>query len=291
MRHKRALLPLLLVFVSGAPVLSRAETPAGDRPNEIPTADQAFLDNAIPPLREVTDRAVAVSQSVSGAMTGLRDLLGERRKVLHDLQQQHPITDLTGIETGDQYDAQVMVSVRRVAAAGAASDTTHPAQETIEPIEGALDALPDLGKAPIAFMVLGYTELALATADSLIAKGASPSLVGHVVLDHVVTATDLAVRVGEDFFGNSASQSSRQDLVVARLRCPKDGSVYKLNAMKNQVHEEGDISTLYYLQCMKCGEARLIEFPQELASRLNRMAERQKQTKPAQPARSQSLEP
>lgn len=282
MRH---LPPVLLVFTlvgSIVPAVTRAD---------VPLPDQAFLDDAIPPLRASTEKATGGPQNVAGAMSGIRDLLVERRKVLAELGEKHKLTDLTGIATQDEYDAEVMTSLRKIVQLGAASDTTHPSPVAVQPIEERLESLPSLGKQPVPFMVLGYSEMAIAAGDSLVARGTSAQLVDHVILGHIVAAADLAIKEGEDFFGDSAARSLRQELVLARLRCPKDQATYKMNAMKNQIKEDGGISTLYYVQCSKCGDPRVVEFPQELASRLNRMTDRQKQAKPAVPARSQVVEP
>ena len=278
------LLPVVFVMslVTSLPAPARAD---------IPEADKAFLEEAIPRLRETTDKAAGGPKNVTGAMAGIRELLAERRKMLAELAEKHKLSDLTGIETQDEYDSEVMVSLRRIVQISAPSDTMHVSAAATQPIEGALAGLPPLGKQPIPFMVLGYSEMAIAAGDSMVAHGSGATIVDHVVLSHISDATDLAIREGEDFFGDSAARSLRQELVLARLRCPKDQATYKMNAMKNQIKNDGGISTLYYMQCSKCGDPRVIEFPQELASRLNRMAERQNQSKPAEAARTQNVEP
>jgi len=282
MRHVPPFLFVLTLVGLIVPVATRAD---------VPEPDQAFLDEAIPPLRASTQKTTGGPQNIAGAMSGVRELLVERRKVLAELGEKHKLNNLTGIATQDEYDAEVMTSLRKIVQLGAASDTTHPSSVAVQPIEGRLASLPSLGKQPIPFMVLGYSEMAIATGDSMVAQGTSAQLVDHVVLSHIAAATDLAIKEGEDFFGDSAARSLRQELVLARLRCPKDQATYKMNAMKNQIKEDGGISTLYYMQCSKCGDPRVIEFPQELASRLNRMSEQQKQAKPGTPARSQVVEP
>jgi len=269
---------------------------AGVSPNmsraDIPEADKSFLDDAIPPLRAITEKRTGGPQNAAGALSGVRDLLAERRRTRTELGKKHPLTDLTGIETQDEYDSEVMASLRQIVTHSAvASDSGHFSAAAIQPIQAALDALPPLGKHPIPLMVLDYSEMALTVGDSLVARGSPAPLVDHVILGQIGEATDLAIKEGEDFFGDSAARSLRQELVLARMRCPKDNSTYKMNTMKNQIKEDGGISTIYYVQCAKCGEARSIEFPQELASRLNRMSEQQKQAKRATPARSQMVEP
>jgi hypothetical protein len=266
----------------GSPRASRAD---------IPEADPAFLDDAVPSLRALTDKALEGPPNVAGSLSSIRDLLALRRKVFADLGKKHPLTDLTGIATADEYDADVLASLRRIGAAAMASDTARPGDAALQPIEGALASLPPLGKQPFPLIVLTYSELALAVGDSMVSRGSPAMVVDHVVLDHIVAAADLALNEGDDFSGNGPSHNLRQELVLLRLRCPKDRSTYLQNTEKNQVKETGDISTLYYLQCSKCGEPRIVEFPQALASRLNRMAEMQKQVKPAAPTRSQIVEP
>jgi hypothetical protein len=282
MRHVPPFLLLFALLAIITPPASRAETPEPDK---------AFLDEVIPPLRASTEKASGGPQNAAGAMAGVRDVLTERRRVLAELAKSHKLTDLTGIATQDEYDAEVMTSLRQIVQKAAASDTAHLSPIVVEPIEGRLESLPPLGKQPVPLMVLGYSEMAIAAGDSLVAAGASAPTVDRVVLGHIAAATDLAIKEGEDFFGDSAARSLRQELVLARLRCPKDQATYKMNAMKNQIKEDGGISTLYYMQCSKCGDPRVIEFPQELASRLNRMSERQKQAKPGVPTRSQVVEP
>jgi hypothetical protein len=279
--HLTVLVLLLLAGVS--PKLSRADTPEPDK---------SFLDDAIPALRAVTTKRTGGPGNAAGALSGVRELLAERQKTLAELGKKHPLTDLTGIETQDEYDSEVMTSLRLIVThSSVSSDTAHFSATAVRPIQAALDALPPLGKQPIPLMVLDYSEMAITVGDSLVARGNSPALIDHVLLAQIAAATDLAIKEGEDFFGDSAARGLRQELVLARMRCPKDQSTYKMNTMKNQIKEDGGISTIYYVQCAKCGEARTIEFPQELASRLNRMADRQKQTKPVTPARSQMVEP
>ena len=271
-----------LVFATLTPALSRAD---------IPEPDKAFLDEAIPLLRQETAKVTGGPQNEPGIITGIRNLLVDRRKMLAELGEKHALTDLTGIATQDEYDAEVMTSLRQVVEHGAQSDTTHPSSAAAAPVEGVLETLPSLGKQPVPFMVLGYSEMAIAKGDSMVDHGTPAGVVYHVVLGKIGEATDLAIQEGEGFFGDSAARSLRQELVLARMRCPKDHATYKMNAMKNQVKDDGGISTLYYMQCSKCGDPRVIEFPQELASRLNRMSEKQKQAKPAAPAPSQVVEP
>ena len=282
MRHVPSLVFVLTLLAVIVPVATQAD---------VPQPDQAFLDAAIPPLRASTEKVSAGSHNMSAAISGIREILVERRRALAELAEKHKLNDLTGIATQDEYDSEVMASIRKIVLLGAGADTTHPSPVAVEPVEGRLDALPSLGKQPTPFMVLGYSEMAIEAGDSLMAHGISAQLVDHVVISRIADATDLVIKEGEDFFGDSAARSLRQELVLARLRCPKDQATYKMNAMKNQVKGDGGISTLYYMQCSKCGDPRVIEFPQELASRLNRMSEKQKQAKPAAPSKSQVVEP
>lgn len=223
-------------------------------------------------------------------MAGLRNVMAERQRVLKELFKNHPPTNLTGIETQDQYDAEVLQSVRRVLAMGGGKDSTAGQMAALPDLEGALASLPSLGKKPIPFIVLGYTELALAVGDSVVSRGSSRGAVDRVLMASILAAAELSME-GEDFFGDSAAKGPRQEFVLARLRCPHDGNIYKVNAMKNQLHPTGDISMLYYLQCSECAEARVIEFPQELASRLNRMAVEQKQAQRPEAPRTPEVEP
>ena len=273
--------PVLLFCVATSSVPVRAE---------VPQPDQPFLDAAIPPLNEVTEKSLAGPQNTEGAMAGLRKVLAERQRVLTELFKSHAPTNLTGIETQDQYDAEVLRSVRRVLAMGAGKDSTAAQMAALSDFEAALAALPSIGKKPVPFIVLGYSELALAVGDSAIARGNSRGAVDRVLLNSILAAADLSMG-GEEFFGDSAAKAPRQEFVLARLRCPHDGNIYKVNAMKNQLHETGDISMLYYLQCSECAEARVIEFPQELASRLNRMAVEQKQAQRPEAPRTPAVEP
>ena len=257
---------------------------------EVPEPDQPFLDAAIPPLAEVTEKVLAGPQTPEGAMAGLRKVLAERQRVLTELHKSHAPTNLTGIETQDQYDAEVLQSVRRVLAMGAGKDSTASQMAAVPALQAALAALPSLGKKPIPFVVLGYSELALAAGDSVVAAGSSPAAVDRALLYSILAAAELSME-GDEFFGDSAAKGPRQEFVLARLRCPHDGNIYKVNAMKNQLHESGNISMLYYLQCSDCAEPRVIEFPQDLASRLNRMAVEQKQAQRPERPRSPAVEP
>ena len=282
--HSRVLLfacSVVLFCVATAPTSVRAE---------VPEPDQPFLDAVIPPLREVTEKNLAGPQTAEAAMAGLRKVLAERERVLTELYKKHAPTDLIGIETQDQYDAEVLQSVRRVLAMGAGRDSTAAQMAELPALEAALAALPSLGKKPVPFVVLGYSELALAAADSVVAGGSSRAGVDRVLVASILAAAELSM-AGEDLFGGTAAKGPRQELVLARLRCPHDGSIYKVNTMKNQLHDTGDISMLYYLQCSTCAEARVVEFPQELASRLNRMAQEQKQAQRPEAPRAPEVEP
>jgi len=167
-----------------------------------------------------------------------------------------------------------------------------PSVEQIAMFESALGNLPDLGKQPLAFMVLVALEQTVNAADSLVAhQEMTRSQAAATALGFAQTALDQAKFGNKDFLTESGRDDFRQSSVILRLRCPKDQGVYKLNDIKSRVAGVGDISRIYYLQCSVCAEPRAISFPLELASRLSRLAVRQKQVRPATPRASYSLEP
>jgi hypothetical protein len=259
---------------------------------EVPTPDQDFLDRSEAELLSLVDSLTTGLHSTEGALAGLRRILAERERTLLELHATNPLTDLTGIETQDQYDSKVLSAVARLLAVNRTAGGAPPGPEEIAMFDAALGNLPDLGKEALPFMVLIVLEKIVLAADSLVARGDMDAAeAASTALGFAQTAMNKAMVGDKDFLSESGRQDFRQNSVILRMRCPKDNGVYRVNNMKNWIQETGDISRLYYLQCAVCAEPRLVAFSLDLASRLNRMAVRQRQIRPATPIKSYSLQP
>jgi hypothetical protein len=280
----RPFLPLFVAVIAAAGVTTAAIA-------ETPTADQSFLDAHLPSLTGYSDKAPGVTSPADGlAMT--RKLLAYRSQALNELQAAHPLTSPDGIETQDAFDAAVVSALDRLARAAVATDTTHATPKDAENFMAALGPLPEMGNAPLAFMVVELAELTSMTADTLSASGVMSRRMGaKIAMQIVATAGDRFFASREDEEQASNSQSLRQSAIVMRLRCPKDGGVYRINSKKNKVRNNGSVVTLYYLQCQVCADPLLLEFPYVLATKLNKMAEKQKLPTPPQPLHPTTVDP
>jgi hypothetical protein len=256
---------------------------------DVPQADRAFLDAHVPAVAAL--RALADSvRSPEDAVELIRRTLVQRRMDLGTLQAKLPLTTLNGIETQDHYDTSVLDAVHRLALAGMVADTSAIAPEDMKAFGIRMGQLPDLGNKPVPFMVLGLAEMALVAADST--QGVLPRRTSSRIAAYVIgNATNRFYQSrGEEVMAASA-QNFRESSIVMRLRCPKDGSTYRLNSKQNRMDADKSVTTLLYLQCNECRTPLLLEFPYELATKLNRMADKQKLGPAPEPKRPTSVDP
>jgi hypothetical protein len=267
-----AVLPLLLL--AGLP---------GSAGARVAEPDTTFLKTRTAEVQHLAAAGVEAATSPRGALDAIRKVLLTRDGALGELGARHSLTSFDGIETQDRYDREVVLALGRVAVAGVAADSTLPAEGEAVQFNEALGSLPQLGDTPVAFMVLAVVEKSIAAADSLHHAAGFPArdadklalrLIRHVAGDYEA--------VQHDFLRLAAADSFRQSSVVMRMRCPKDGGIYRLTNMKNKIAASGEISRLYYLQCSTCSDVLQVEFPLPVASRLNEVAPKQKLAHPPQ---------
>lgn len=248
-------------------------SPAGA---ELAKLNQEFLDTHVPLIEAaITEDPEGVHDAVE-ALEATRRLLAFRQEALTTLHSRVPLTTFDGISTQDAFDHHVVESLTQVLTVAASADTTFPLEHSAL-FNQVLGPFPDLGNAPAPFMVLGLAQLAVNAADSLWSDPRIPRAAVAKLATHLMRAATMIYAASTaDAFATAQSASTRESSVVVRLRCPKDGSTYRINAMKNKLGAEGDIHTLYFLQCDLCAEPAVIEFPRVLSSKLNKMADRQK---------------
>ena len=259
---------------------------------ELATPDQEFLDTHIPLID------VAVSEDPEGitstvdALEATGRLLTFRQESLWKLHSRVPLTTFDGIATQDAFDHEVVKALADIMTAAATADTTFPVEHSAL-FNEVMGPFPDLGNAPAPFMILGLAEMAINAADSLWSDPRIPQAAVAKLATHLIQAgTTVYAGASADAFATAQSSSMREGSVVVRLRCPKDGGTYRINTLRNKVYAEGDIHTLYYLQCDICAEPALLEFPKELTSKLNKMADRQKlKTEPRGTRPTDGLDP
>ena len=142
-------------------------------------------------------------------------------------------------------------------------------------------------------MVLSVVQGSLAAADSLrrlpdYPAGSADKLALRLIRH--LTSDFAAAR--EDFIRQAKVDAFRQSSVIMRLRCPRDGSPYKVSDMKNNLSDSGQVSTIYFLNCTGCDSPESLHFRLEVASRLNQASEKQPLKQQPQPKRpNPGLEP
>ena len=219
--------------------------------------------------------------------------VGEPGEALGELAQLHPLTQFDGIETQDRYDEKVVLALLPIARAGVEADSTLPAEEDAVAFNAAMGKLPPLGPNPVGFMVLSVVQGSLAAADSLrrlpdYPAGSADKLALRLIRH--LTSDFAAAR--EDFIRQAKVDAFRQSSVIMRLRCPRDGSPYKVSDMKNNLSDSGQVSTIYFLNCTGCDSPESLHFRLEVASRLNQASEKQPLKQQPQPKRpNPGLEP
>jgi hypothetical protein len=238
--------------------------------------DQEFLDTHVPLIdAAITEDPEGITNPVE-ALEAVRRLIAFRQESLWTLHSRVPLTTFDGIATQDAFDHVIVQALIEITTAGAAGDTTFPIEHSAL-FNEVMGPFPDLGNAPAPFMILGLAQMAVTTADSLWSDPRIPRPAVAKLATHLIQAgTTIYAAASADAFATAQASSLHEGSVVVRLRCPTDGGTYRINTLRNKIYGEGDIHTLYYLQCDICAEPALLEFPQELTSKLNRMADRQK---------------
>ncbi len=276
----KALLGLILTVAVLAPALHpiRAEARFAE-------PDQAFLDREIPAVQALAARAVPGETGPQQALDIVRQILDRRKAALTELAATHSLTGFDGIETMDRYDRAALLAVNDVAKVGVAADSTLPPEGNALRFAEVMGTPPDLGDKPVAFMVLELAEILVTTADLLENDPVIPAPApAKLALRSLAGASEAYRTSQEDLLESSKAEAFRQSSVILRMRCPKDGSSYNINSMKNKVSGTGEISTIYFLECPVCHIPQAVEFPLDLATRLNQASARQKLKNPPKPA-------
>lgn len=244
---------------------------------DLPSPDQAMLDRLLPRAKAVTDEALKQPMTYEHAILTIKHLVELRREALIEINGKTPLTSFDGIETQDRYDLRAIQSLLDITHTATKQDTTPPPREYHRHLGEAMGSFPALGDSPVAFMIYGLTDLVIRGLDRLWANpllSREEAAKTAVVIIHAA-ALIFDVTTNDNLFQSNAA-GLRQSSVVARLRCPVDQGTYAVSQMKNRVDAVGNIATLYTVSCQVCSEPIVLEFPQYLATRLNRMAEKQK---------------
>lgn len=264
-----------------------------DAETALPTPNQAMLDRLLPKTKIVADDALKQPMTYEHAILTITQLVKLRREALSEINSETPLTSFDGIETQDQYDLEAIQSLLAITHAATDQDSTPSLVEYHQRLAEAIGAFPALGDSPVAFMIYVLAELTIVALDKL---WTDPSLSREetaktaVVLIHA-GALIFDASTSETLFRSKAS-GFRQSSVMARLRCPFDQGTYAISKMKNRIDEEGNITTVYYATCEVGAETIVLDFPQYLASRLNRIAKKQKIKKNRKiPHKNQGVEP
>lgn len=278
------ILPLVALLASGL----GAPTPAGA---DFPNPDQVFLDTQTSVLQGHRDETLASGPTPTAAMNAIHGMLVSRRVALAELGNGQPLRRFDEIETQDTLDKTFARILDEIAYAGILADTTMPAQELGVRFAQVMGSPPDMGKNPLAFMAIGMAEIATITVDSLRADPTFPNLeADKLALRLIHSATQAHISVYDDMMLRSGAEAFRQKSVIGRMLC-EEGYPYKIMNQKNKLHGSGEISTMYYLNC-QTGEPFVAEFYLEAASKLNKVADRQKLTaKPTAASPSPGLDP
>lgn len=273
---KRALFALICGLLLGA----------GPGEADPPQPDQAFLDEQIPQVETMARELLAAPHSPRGSMEGVKALLIQRQSAINQLGQRIRLSSFDGIRTQDLYDESVVRALHEVVLAGIAADTTAPPDEDVFLYAEAMSGLPPLGQSPVPFMIVGMAQSAVTVADTLVSRGLLPrASADKLSLRAVHHATEAYEAMQGDLLTADKVAGFHESAVLIRLRCPEDDGQYQVNHVKTRGSQDGAISRVYYLQCTVCAKPLAVEFPQELASELNRRTKRQKMKEKPKPTR------
>jgi hypothetical protein len=273
----------------GALAALLVSVPAGAR---LPKPDQAFLDRETQQLEAVRDSLLAGPDSPSATLDGVRVLLAARGDAVSRLEMQLPLTSLDGIETLDLLDDAVVRDLHALVAP-VAVDSSMFDQDDAFLFAEAMVGVPPIGEAPVGFMVLTFTELAVAASDSVeevahIGQNQAALLAVNAI-QHV---TDLYLSLDEDVVTQDHRASFRYSSVLYRLRCPNDQSGYEIASEKNRVLEDQSLARVNILVCPVCGDSLEVTFRLVLPSALHqRTPEQHLDQKPQTPRPSGEVEP
>ncbi len=239
-----------------------------------PQPDTAFLASAAGDIDAFVEMHVGAVTSAADAVDALSILLVNRRAAFGNLLSDGDPTSLDMIETRDLYDAHLVSAMSELVLVGSAIDTTYPSEDEILRFAFVMGEPLDTGTSPLAFMVVGMAEVAISTVDSLRRDETYPDdqaaklalrLINEPLTRHMSSYDNMTSRQNAERFRHAA--------VVSRMRC-SHGNPWVPVGQKNKVHSNGDISTIYYLNCPQ-GDATTVQYYLEAASRLNRLAVRQ----------------
>ena len=281
MNHRHLfLLPLLVGLALPASALADFARP-----------DSTFLATQIAVYSGHRDDVLQRASTPTEFMNAVHQMLVSRRIALSELSGGQRLTRFDDIETQDQMDMAFVRILDEIAFAGIQADTTSPNQEYFLRFADIMGSPPDMGKNPLAFMAITMAEIATITVDTLRADPTFPDAVADQLgLRLIHTATQAHIKVYDDLMTRSGAENFRQKSVIGRMLC-EDGHGYRIMSQKNKLHEDGSISTAFYLNCTS-GDPFVANFWLEAASRLNKLADRQQLPEKPQPAApSRGLDP
>jgi len=269
-RARGPLAVLLLGFCASLLVPGAA---LADRANP----DTTFIETQRASVLDHLDGILASVMTPSQALESVSLLLLDRRGANAELGSRLSPTSLDGIETQDEVDRIFLSAIHAVSHAGVQADTAASPVELALRFGEHLGEIPGMGASPLPFMLLSLAELAVATADSMRRTPDFPETeAAKLALRLIHTATHDQVESSGNIVERARTEQFRHKSVLVRMRCPKDGAPYRTIDMKTKIHGNGDVATIYFLNCTVCGEAVTVDYVGEVASKLNRIADRQK---------------
>lgn len=241
----------------------------------LPSPDRTFLAEETAAFRTLTDTLLTRTGSPTATLNGVRELLAARERAVRRLEEILPITGLDGIETLDLLD-DVVVHDLNTLVQTEAIDTTGVSEEDAFLYAEAMVGIPPLGQAPVGFMVIAFTQIAVAAADSVEAAAhLGENRVSHLALNAIRHATDLYVSLDEDLVSQDRKATFRESSVLFRLRCPQDGAGYALARERNRVLSDRSLARVSILVCTACGDTLEATFPLVLPTALHQRTEEQ----------------
>jgi hypothetical protein len=240
-----------------------------------PTADSTFVESVRPEVARIRGEGES-SPGTLPAWRAVRRLYALRVERLTELAGIHPLYTVTGAATQDAVELEILTAMHGLSGAAVQADSVLPSQEEASLLAMVMRDAPPLGEKPTGFMVLGFTGLAIAATDSLVRAGSVTDLeaarlglrlVSHATTLHVDAYSDPLLALGHDEFLTGA--------FLTRLQCPNDRSRYTTMGARTRLTGT-DLYRVYDLVCPVDSTSLEIEFYQRMASRLYKMAPRQK---------------
>ena len=262
-------------LAGGLLVLALAVGLAGGARADVAHPDEEFLTSHFAEIDEIAPTWRVTAGDPEGAFRSMVLLLEYRAKALNELNERTPLTQFDGIETQDRFEDRLVRELNGILQAGL-GDAPDPDEEDALYFAAVMGDPPPLGAAPVPFMALDHAQIAVATVSALDGDPALDGATARLLADRFAAqSASYYLEKRKDPLAASASDNFRQGAVVVRMRCPKDGSNYRVAEQKRQIRNEVEIYTVLTLKCNVCYEPLTLDFPMEHVSRLNRIAERQ----------------